>query len=685
MRVVVASACAAALALGAGCTCRGTVTSPPPPGPGWPPLGEPSFDESAEVFDLGALHEIALEIDPALYAQLDADHETRVPANITYDGVRLQDIGIREKCGIGSCTTIADKVSFSIKFDEFVGGLKLHGLDKLVLNNEIQDPSYSNELMGQELARRAGLPAPRVAYADVTLNGAPYGLFVVVESVDKEFLRRHFGHYNDEGNLYEGQCCGDFVWDPYFPELKDEAEGRTRDDLIALADFIASTPDDVFAAGLDARMDVAGYLTSYAVSALVYHWDGYEYNTNNYYIYDNPVGRRFVFWLHGMDQLFYDCGWPVDAVGPGRLGQRVLEIPALRDAFHAELTRILDDVWDEAEMVSFLDAAVAVYGDAAAADPRHPLDAGRLDAVRTCLATRPSDVRDQLAAVCGDGVVGGAEECDDGNVTSGDGCTAGCRSECGDGQLQPGETCDDGNRFDGDGCSAVCLVEPGCGDGILDLVLGEQCDDAMNGENFADGCRDDCTANLCGDGRLDLGEACDDGNAADGDGCSAACVDEDGVAVCGNGLLEAGEGCDDANFVPTDACDNACQRPCTGADTAVVASLNGHCYLGYETALDWFTAEGFCEARGGHLVTVTSRAESTLAQGATAGDRWLGLTDLAVEGTFAWVTGEPFVYSGFRPGEPNDWGGNEDCGHFAWDGWNDLDCLAGSAYVCELE
>jgi cysteine-rich repeat protein len=61
---------------------------------------------------------------------------------------------------------------------------------------------------------------------------------------------------------------------------------------------------------------------------------------------------------------------------------------------------------------------------------------------------------------CGNGRLEGDEECDDGNVASGDGCSDTCRSECGDGVVQAaGEQCDDGNRTDGDGCSQFCLVE----------------------------------------------------------------------------------------------------------------------------------------------------------------------------------------------------------------------------------
>jgi cysteine-rich repeat protein len=59
------------------------------------------------------------------------------------------------------------------------------------------------------------------------------------------------------------------------------------------------------------------------------------------------------------------------------------------------------------------------------------------------------------------------EECDDGNNTDGDGCSADCKDEyCGDGTVQPGlnEECDDGNNTDGDGCSSTCDLETECGE-----------------------------------------------------------------------------------------------------------------------------------------------------------------------------------------------------------------------------
>jgi cysteine-rich repeat protein len=66
---------------------------------------------------------------------------------------------------------------------------------------------------------------------------------------------------------------------------------------------------------------------------------------------------------------------------------------------------------------------------------------------------------------CGDGMIGGTEQCDDGNNVDGDGCSHDCMLEaghtamCGDGILEAGEGCDDGNTVSDDGCSSVCQSE----------------------------------------------------------------------------------------------------------------------------------------------------------------------------------------------------------------------------------
>ncbi len=247
--------------------------------------------------------------------------------------------------------------------------------------------------------------------------------------------------------------------------------------------------------------------------------------------------------------------------------------------------------------------------------------------------------------VCGNGIIDPGEACDDGNTVGGDGCSATCATVesgwtcprgtnntggpctkpsagvCGDGILGPGESCDDGNTLSNDGCSSTCLTEPGwdcptqgkpctlvefCGDGVVNLTTGEQCDDGNT--KGGDGCSPQCTiepdyacpvANQpcvstvrCGDGKISGTEQCDDGNSVAGDGCGATCQLEPGwtcpvvaaactAKACGDGILAGTEQCDDGNTASNDGCSSTCQIElgyACGPDTWHPAALSTACY-----------------------------------------------------------------------------------------------------------
>src|SRR6185295_1406666 len=93
------------------------------------------------------------------------------------------------------------KASFAVKFDEFVQDQEYFGLTKLMFNNAVQDPTYLVEWLATGLFREAGQPAARVTHARVRLNGRDLGLYVVIEAMNKRFLKQHFP--SAKGNLYE--------------------------------------------------------------------------------------------------------------------------------------------------------------------------------------------------------------------------------------------------------------------------------------------------------------------------------------------------------------------------------------------------------------------------------------------------------------------------------------------------
>ena len=132
-----------------------------------------------------------------------------------------------------------------------------------------------------------------------------------------------------------------------------------------------------------------------------------------------------------------------------------------------------------------------------------------------------------VGAECGDGIVEGAEGCDDGNDDNSDGCLNSCEvARCGDGVVQSGvEECDDGNENDGDACLSSCKTAS-CGDNVVQSGV-EECDEGRdNAFGVYGGCTPFCTLGpYCGDGLLDDGEGCDDGNDGDpSDGCVDGCI-----------------------------------------------------------------------------------------------------------------------------------------------------------------
>ena len=73
------------------------------------------------------------------------------------------------------------------------------------LKSMYNDPSQMREALAWRLFRRAGVPAARHTYAKLAFDATYYGLFSVIEQVDKRFLKDHFGD-NDRGNLYKAYC-----------------------------------------------------------------------------------------------------------------------------------------------------------------------------------------------------------------------------------------------------------------------------------------------------------------------------------------------------------------------------------------------------------------------------------------------------------------------------------------------
>lgn len=221
---------------------------------------------------------------------------------------------------------------------------------------------------------------------------------------------------------------------------------------------------------------------------------------------------------------------------------------------------------------------------------------------------------DCTIAGCGDGTTSIGEECDDGNTTGGDGCSAFCQLEgacclsdgtcipaatlvtcgaldgsfvgagavcgvgvcpqCGNGVIESGERCDDGNQVGHDGCSGNCDTEGACC--VVDVcALETPSDCTISGGDYA-GDETTCPG-TCG-----LGACCVNGvcSLAVPSGCAGVhlgggttCTPDPCPSVCGNGELEPDEACDDGNTSAGDGCDANCQSEGIACTTNVECTL----------------------------------------------------------------------------------------------------------------
>jgi len=173
---------------------------------------------------------------------------------------------------------------------------------------------------------------------------------------------------------------------------------------------------------------------------------------------------------------------------------------------------------------------------------------------------------------------------------------------------------------------------------------------------------------------------------AGGLGGSGGMVDD---SVCGDGMITGAEECEDGNMDAADRCDK-CQVVCAPGEKEFPD--NHHCYADFNAAkVKYASALVDCNGKGGVLVSITNQAEQDFVFGTVLDKsvdlpRWIGLSDLMVEGTFKWESAEPFAYTHWIAGQPDDFQMAEDCVEMyqVTGEWNDDNCTYEYMYVCEF-
>lgn len=163
----------------------------------------------SRLFDTSRVHTVDIVMDGWDSFISTCESEEYSICSAVIDGEAFRNIGIRGK-GNTSLSSVSamgsSRYSFKIEFDCYDSSKSYHGLDKLCLNNIIQDNTYMKDYLAYTLMSKAGAAAPLCSYAYITVNGSDWGLYLAVEGVEEAFLQRNYG--SDYGELYKPDSTG---------------------------------------------------------------------------------------------------------------------------------------------------------------------------------------------------------------------------------------------------------------------------------------------------------------------------------------------------------------------------------------------------------------------------------------------------------------------------------------------
>lgn len=294
----------------------------------------------AELFRDDTVHRLEIRIPASGIEQLRQEPRKYVRATIREADAVYENVAIHLKGSTGSFRPIDAKPALTVNFGKFASGQRFHGLQKIHLNNSVEDPSYLNERIGSELFRTANVPAPRVGWALVELNGRSLGLYVLKEGFTPDFLRLHFS--DTSGNLYEGTG-----YDVTESLDRDEGDGPdTQEDRKALAAAVLEADLARRWKRLEDVLDLERFMNFMALEVMLGHRDGYCLSRNNYRIYHDPASGKMVFLPHGMDQLFGRADMPWQPQMGSLVAQAILQLPEGRRAYRERFGSLLTNVFD---------------------------------------------------------------------------------------------------------------------------------------------------------------------------------------------------------------------------------------------------------------------------------------------------------------------------------------------------
>jgi spore coat protein H len=316
-------------------------------------------------------------------------------ATFTADGKKFANAGVRYK---GNASYMASsrslKRSLKVELDHYNSDADyFHDLRKLNLNSGVMDPTKGREALAFAAFRAAGVPAPRTAYAEVTLtvpdkyDNEYLGLFTVIEQVDKTFLKDRFG--NSKGVLMKPERLRGIEylgenWDAYKARYQPKHDPTPAEAkrIIDFAKLVNQGSDEQFAREIGSYLDVDEFLRFLGATAMLSNLDSFLTMGHNFYMYLNPMTNKLVFipWdldlslagfpMAGSPDQQLDLSLSHPYVGQNKLIDRLLAVKAVNDRYQQILKELAAGAFSKAKLLADIDTIEKATKDLKAKDAK---------------------------------------------------------------------------------------------------------------------------------------------------------------------------------------------------------------------------------------------------------------------------------------------------------------------------
>jgi spore coat protein CotH len=360
------------------------------------------------IFDQSRLHEVRLVMDPDQWAALKRDFRLNnyYAANISLDGEVLQQVGIRSR-GAGSRS--GEKPGLKIDFNKYITTQEFHGYKTMVLDNGVQDASMLRERLAFAVFEGMGIPAPQIAHARLTVNDEYAGLYTIVESVSKPFLKQRLGE--ESGTLYDYEYAFEYYFAtrgndrsayspiPFEPQTN---ENKYDDGLAEFVKAVNDASDANVVSTIASYLDVDKFIAYLATENALAEYDGFVgyAGMNNFYLYQYGGQKKFFFIPWDKDTSFTQPDWPLYIrIDTNVLTRRLLADPAQRQKYANEVKRAVNNYVNSAYLGPKLEQAYTQIREAAIADTKKPFNNTEFElsiaGLRGIIAGRQADVAAQ--------------------------------------------------------------------------------------------------------------------------------------------------------------------------------------------------------------------------------------------------------------------------------------------------